>query len=88
VVAKLLPLLVVVLASPTAVPAQGDDRAYCLELANLYLRYLAYPGLGHPYPDLSALAAIGDCQAGNTEAGVPVLEKRLLDARFTLPKRE
>ena len=84
---KFLPLLACVFVPPAMVHAQGDDRADCLERSNLYLRYLAYPGLGHPYPDLSAIAAIGDCQAGNTEAGVPVLEKRLLDARFTLPKR-
>ena len=84
---KLLPLLAFVLVQPAMAHAQGDDRAYCLELSNLYLRYLAYTGLGRPFPDLSAIAAINDCQAGNTEAGVPVLEKRLLDARFTLPKR-
>ena len=82
---KFLPLLVCLLVPPATV--QGDDRAYCLELSNLYLRYLAYTGLGRPFPDVSAIAAISDCQAGNTEAAVPVLEKRLLDARFTLPKR-
>jgi hypothetical protein len=27
------------------------------------------------------------CDRGNTAAGIPVLEKKLRDARFTLPKR-
>ena len=84
---KLLPLLAFALVQPAMAHAQGWDTTYCAELSNLYLRYLAYTGLGRPFPDLSAIAAINDCQAGNTEAGVPVLEKRLLDARFTLPKR-
>ena len=32
-------------------------------------------------------AAIDACERGNTAAGIPVLEKRLTDQRFTLPKR-
>jgi hypothetical protein len=38
-------------------------------------------------PDLNTTMAITDCQKGNTAAGIPVLEKKLRDARFTLPKR-
>jgi hypothetical protein len=31
--------------------------------------------------------AIDQCERGNTAEGIPVLEKKLRDARFTLPKR-
>jgi hypothetical protein len=88
VIRKLLPLLAFALVQPAMAHAQGWDTTYCAELSNLYLRYLAYTGVGRPFLDMSALAAIGDCQAGNTAAGVPVLEKKLLGARFTLPKRD
>ena len=30
---------------------------------------------------------MNECQKGNTAAGGPVLEKKLQDARFTLPPR-
>ena len=84
---QLLPLLAFALVRPAAAYTQGEDTTYCAELSNLHLRYLAYTGMGRPFLDMSAFAAIGDCQAGNTAAGVPVLEKKLLDSRFTLPGR-
>jgi hypothetical protein len=64
-----------------------DDMTYCAELSALYRRYLGNTGEGKTFPDVSAANAISDCERGNTAAGIPVLEKKLRDARFTLPKR-
>ena len=36
---------------------------------------------------ITASVAIDECAKGNYAAGIPVLEKKLTDARFTLPKR-
>ena len=65
----------------------GDDMAYCAQLSALYRRYLGNTGEGRTFPDVAAATAISDCERGNTAAGIPVLEKKLRDARFTLPKR-
>ena len=67
--------------------AQSDDAAYCAQLSALYRRYLGNTGEGKTFPDVAAATAISDCERGNTAAGIPVLEKKLRDARFTLPKR-
>ena len=83
---KLLMLLVFALALPGAADAQSDDAAYCAELSALYRRYLGNIG-ERQFPDVAASVAMEDCQKGNTAAGIPVLEKKLLNARFTLPKR-
>ena len=64
-----------------------DDMAYCAELSALYRRYLGNTGEGRSFPDVTAANAISDCERGNTAAGIPVLEKKLRDARFTLPRR-
>ena len=66
--------------------AQGDDRAYCAQLSDLYRRYLGNVG-ERVFPDVSASVAMDQCAQGNTAAGIPVLEKKVRDARFTLPKR-
>jgi hypothetical protein len=84
---KLVPLVALALALPATGRAQGDDMAYCAELSNLYRRYLGNTGEGRQFPDVSAGVAMDECQKGNTAAGIPVLEKKLRDARFTLPKR-
>lgn len=76
--------VLLVLTAPAQ--AQGDDVAYCAQLADLYRRYLGNLG-ERSFPDVSASVAIDDCQKGNTAAGIPVLEKKLRDGRFTLPKR-
>ncbi len=65
----------------------AGDMAYCAQLSALYRRYLGNTGEGRTFPDVSAANAISDCERGNTAAGIPVLEKKLRDARFTLPKR-
>jgi hypothetical protein len=71
--------------TPTSAPA--DDMAYCAQLSALYRRYLGNTGEGKTFPDVAAATAIDQCERGNTAAGIPVLEKKLRDGRFTLPKR-
>lgn len=66
--------------------SQGDDRAYCAQLSDLYRRYLGNIG-ERAFPDVTASVAMDECARGNTAAGIPVLEKKLRDGRFTLPKR-
>lgn len=79
----LLPLVALALALPTATHAQGNDKAYCAQLIDLYRRYVQ--NAGGRRIDVEALTAIDDCQKGNTAAGIPVLAKRLRDSGFTVP---
>ena len=70
----------------TAVPlaqAQGDDRAYCAQLSDLYRRYVQN-ATGRRV-DVEALVALDDCKSGKAAAAIPVLEKRLRDAKITPP---
>ena len=39
------------------------------------------------HPQLDAIAAVDQCRRGNTAAGIPVLEKKLRDGLFSLPRR-
>jgi hypothetical protein len=72
----------------TSVAAQGDDAAYCSQLAALALRYTGSAGgEGRLAPDLSTLGAIDDCNKGKFAAGIAVLEGKLRNNGFTLPKR-
>ena len=68
-------------------PAAADDMAYCAQLSALYRRYLGNTGEGRTFPDVTAATAMSECERGNTAVGIPPLEKKLRDARFTLPKR-
>ncbi len=83
-IGKLLPLLAMLLA-PSA--AFADDASCCAELSSLYRRYLSGQGNGQLFPDVDASVAMNECAKGNFAAGIPPLEKKLRDARFTLPKR-
>lgn len=83
---RTLVLLLGCIALPAV--AQADDAAYCAQLGNLALRYTGSAGGdGRLAQDLTTLGAIADCNKGNTAAGIPVLEKKLRDNGFTLPKR-
>ncbi|TAJ83490.1 hypothetical protein [Reyranella sp.] len=64
--------------------APDNDRAYCAELSALYRRYVQNaPGRRF---DVEASVALEDCQKGNTAAAIPVLEKKLTQSGFSLPK--
>jgi hypothetical protein len=79
-----LPAVALAVAGSLAPPAYADDKAYCAELSSLYRRYVQNsPGRGF---DVEASVALGDCQKGNTEAAIPVLEKKLRESGFSLPK--
>ena len=72
----------------TSGAAQSDDAGYCAQLAGLALRYTGSAGgEGRLAPDLSTLGAIDDCNKGNFTAGISVLERKLRNNGFTLPKR-
>ena len=65
-----------------------SDRQYCQSLADSYTTYVNDPNSRRPAPaNASVQSAIAQCLAGNTAAGIPVLEKALVNAGFTLPAR-
>jgi hypothetical protein len=76
-------------ATPAASPGSytpEEDRAYCGQLAGLYLRYVGSIG-SRILPNADVTEAINDCAQGNYAAGIPVLEKVLRESDFTLPTR-
>ena len=83
-------LLAFGLAAPVVAqqPAPMTDREYCDALVTTYYRFLGQSSARVPFPDVAAGNAIADCQKGNTAAGIPVLERKLRNAGFTLPVRE
>jgi hypothetical protein len=68
-----------VLAFPLA-SAYADDATYCAALGASYREYV-----GAFRADANAAAAMSQCSAGNTAAGIPTLEKVLTDNRIKLP---
>ena len=83
----LLLLLGLGLLSITGVEARATDMEYCAELSVMYRKYLGQTSSRQSMPDVTASTAIDACERGDTAAGIPVLEKQLTNARFTLPKR-
>jgi len=69
------------LALPLA-SSYADDASYCTELGASYRKYV-----GAVQADVNAAAAISQCSAGNTTAGIPGLEKILTDRKVKLPAR-
>lgn len=69
--------------------AHADDASYCEALGSLALRYLGSAGGdGRLAAEPDTLGALHDCRAGNTAAGIAVLEKKLRASGFTLPPRQ
>ncbi len=81
---------VAVLSLPSVAVAQMTDAAYCRALSVSYNKYVstALTGQNPAPPPVDVQYAISQCQAGNTAAGIPVLEEKLRAARVTLPSRE
>lgn len=81
----LIPLL---LGLAIATPGRADDAAYCAVLSEQAVRYLATCAIdGANKPDLETKAAIDNCDAGRTAAGIAVLERKLRNNGFSLPSR-
>jgi hypothetical protein len=62
--------------------AYADDASYCAALGASYRKYV-----GAVQADASAAAAMSQCSAGNTTAGIPGLEKVLTNSKVNLPAR-
>jgi len=69
------------LAVPLA-SASADDASYCAALGASYRKYV-----GFVQADANAAAAMSQCSAGWTAAGIPALEKVLTDNKVKLPAR-
>ena len=79
-------LILIALATMTLAPlahAQSDDKAYCAQLSELYRKYVQN-AVGRRV-DVEALMALDNCQRGNAAAAIPVLEKKLREAKITPP---
>jgi len=72
---------------PVAASAQSDDAVYCAALSTLAIRYVATPYDRGGAPDIELANATNDCRSGNFSRSIPVLERKLRNNGFTLPKR-
>ena len=75
-----------VLAAAGIAIAQTNDAKYCQALIDKYRANVSSAGQsggGDAVP-----VAIAKCQAGDTSAGIPVLEQALRDNKVALPPRQ
>ena len=78
------------LLADAQVPSKSSNVQYCEKLSGLYARYVGQTEFGprrRGDQDVSASVAIAKCDEGNAAAAIPVLERKLTDARITLPSR-
>jgi hypothetical protein len=80
------PILLLVACASIALPfaafGQSNDVDYCAALSKLF-RIVVANGIS----DSPETVAMAQCAAGNTAAGIPVLEKFLTDQKVSLPPR-
>lgn len=79
---------------PPVAHAQQNRRAadlqYCARLSDLYVRYVGRSEAGPSVPvrpDVNGGVALAKCKEGDTAAAIPILERKLVNAGFTLPPR-
>ncbi len=72
--------------SPGPSMAQSTDAAYCARLGELVTKYIGKQINGQNRPDSESLVAMDRCDHGDTAAGIPILEKKLVSGGFTLPR--
>ena len=85
---------IALLGLPLAAQAQtptssAADLSYCAKLSDIYQRYLGPEKSGHfdTTPNVVGGEAVAKCQQGDAAASIPVLERLLTNAGFTLPPR-
>jgi hypothetical protein len=71
------------LAAPIVASAQSSDADYCRALAETYRNTVPTTA----DPNAIVPAAMSKCAAGDTAAGIPVLERALREAKVNLPSR-
>jgi len=82
----LMPLVTVGL--PLAASAQVSDATYCRRLTARYEAFIENMNGHSQQPGgLDGRVAVEQCKEGNTAAGIPVLERKLRDAKVGLPNR-
>lgn len=70
--------------------ATAADLRYCAQLSDLYVRYVGRSehGPNAPVkPDVNGGVALAKCHEGDAAASIPILERKLRNAGFTLPPR-
>jgi hypothetical protein len=87
-------ILITAICLPAATQAQQSGRAadlrYCAQLSNLYVRYVGRSEAGPSVPvrpDVNGGVALAKCHEGDPAAAIPILERKLINAGFTLPPR-
>ena len=79
------------IAPLSAQVGRSADLRYCAALSELYMRYVGNP-VTEPRSirrnDVVADEALYQCRRGEPAAAIPVLERKLIDNRITLPARE
>ena len=77
-------------AVSSAQTARGD-LAYCRALSDIYVRYIGqnwqYGGHQLTSANNDAQVAVAQCEQGDAASAIPVLERALVNGRFTLPAR-
>jgi hypothetical protein len=87
-------VLLACVASPLAAQAQGkrpmSDSDYCAALSERYVRYVGRSEAG-PHspvrPDVNGGVALAQCKEGNFATAIPMLERKLTNAKVELPPR-
>ena len=88
-----LSILTAVLLAPAAQAQQvatAADLRYCAQLSQLYVRYVGRSEAGPDVPvkpDVNGGVALAKCHEGDAAAAIPILERKLRNAGFTLPPR-
>ena len=89
-----LPVALAAVVLPLAAHAQQDSRSadlrYCAQLSDLYIRYVGRSEAGPNAPvrpDVNGGVALAKCREGDAAAAIPILERKLVNAGFTLPPR-
>ncbi len=77
---------------PLGANAQGAlsvDLAYCAKMSVLYARYVATDEFSPIFrkPEVEGRVALAKCQAGDAATAIPILERKLTDAKVELPAR-
>jgi len=84
--------LAAVLAGSAVRGQSASDVAYCAELSHLYGLYVGSTEFStrryHANRDVEARWALSRCEAGDPLPAIPILERRLADARVALPSRK